>query len=153
MTSLSPFPLALIVVLGLAAPVATPPAAAQSPTQKPPARPAPSTAKPSTAKPSTAKPSTAKPPTAKPGAPETAKAPTPPPPPDVRFKSIYTAGDMKTESVTYIKGERERYEVQDMVLLHRQSAAAKGLETREAIEAGLREKSAEFGGEIYVKRP
>jgi hypothetical protein len=117
MTSLSPFPLALIVVLGLAAPVATPPAAAQSPTQKPPARPAPSTAKPSTAKPSTAKPSTAKPPTAKPGAPETAKAPTAPPPQDVRFKSIYTAGDMKTESVTYIKGERERYEFQDMVLL------------------------------------
>jgi len=33
----------------------------------------------------------------------------------------------------------------------RQYAAAKGLETREAVEAGMREKSAEFGGEIYVK--
>ena len=81
------------------------PAAAQSQTQKPPARSAPSPAKPSTAKPA---------PTAKP---ETAKAPTPPAPQDVRFKSIYTAGDMKTESVTYMKGERERYEFQDMVLL------------------------------------
>jgi phosphomethylpyrimidine synthase len=35
----------------------------------------------------------------------------------------------------------------------RQYAAAKGLETREAIEAGLREKAREFGGEIYVKQP
>ena len=35
----------------------------------------------------------------------------------------------------------------------RQYAAAKGLETREAVEAGMREKSAEFGGEIYVRRP
>jgi phosphomethylpyrimidine synthase len=33
----------------------------------------------------------------------------------------------------------------------RQYAASKGLETREAVEAGMREKSAEFGGEIYVK--
>jgi hypothetical protein len=35
----------------------------------------------------------------------------------VRFKSTYTTGEMKTESVTYIKGERERFEFQDMVLL------------------------------------
>jgi hypothetical protein len=41
----------------------------------------------------------------------------PPPPQDVRFKSTYTNGEMKTESVTYIKGARERYEFQDMVLL------------------------------------
>jgi phosphomethylpyrimidine synthase len=33
----------------------------------------------------------------------------------------------------------------------RQYAASKGLETREAVEAGMREKSREFGGEIYVK--
>jgi phosphomethylpyrimidine synthase len=33
----------------------------------------------------------------------------------------------------------------------RQYAASKGLETREAIEAGMREKAGEFGGEIYVK--
>src|SRR3954463_13242011 len=33
----------------------------------------------------------------------------------------------------------------------RQYAAAKGLETREAVEAGLKEKAAEFAGEIYVK--
>jgi phosphomethylpyrimidine synthase len=35
----------------------------------------------------------------------------------------------------------------------RQYAKEKGLETREAVEAGMREKSAEFGGEIYVKAP
>jgi phosphomethylpyrimidine synthase len=35
----------------------------------------------------------------------------------------------------------------------RQYAAAKGLETREAIEAGLREKASDFAGEIYVKQP
>src|SRR4029434_4330875 len=115
MKSPSRLPLAVTFVWGLT-PGLTPalalglalgpaPAAAQSQTQKPPARSAPSTAKPSTAKPA---------PTAKP---ETAKAPTPPAPQDVRFKSIYTAGDMKTESVTYMKGERERYEFQDMVLL------------------------------------
>jgi phosphomethylpyrimidine synthase len=35
----------------------------------------------------------------------------------------------------------------------RQYAKEKGLETRAAVEAGMREKSAEFGGEIYVKQP
>jgi hypothetical protein len=99
-------PLALTLTLAL--PMA---AAAQTQTQKPPARP--STAKPSTAKPA---PSTAKPSTAKP-APEPVKPPAPPPPQDVRFKSTYTAGEMKTESVTYLKGDRERFEFQDMILL------------------------------------
>ena len=100
------------LTVALALPLATLPVAAQTQTQKP------APAKPSTAKPATAKPSTAKPaPTAKPAAPEAAKAPAPPPPQDVRFKSIYTNGEMKTESVTYIKGARERYEFQDMVLL------------------------------------
>jgi hypothetical protein len=98
------FALALTVALAL-------PVAAAAQTQKPPAKPATSTAKPSTAKPSTAKPATAKPPAAEP-----AKPPAPPPPQDVRFKSTYTNGDLKTESVTYIKGERERFEFQDMIL-------------------------------------
>src|SRR5262245_3737535 len=98
-----------VLTVALALPLATLPAAAQTQTQKP------APARPSTAKPSTAKPSTAKP--AQPIAAEPVKAPAPPPPQDVRFKSTYTNGDMKTESVTYIKGARERYEFQDMVLL------------------------------------
>jgi hypothetical protein len=107
-------PLFLTLTLALALLFAALPAGAQTQTQKPPAAPRPSTAKPSTAKPSTAKPAQ---PTAKPAAPEPAKPPAPPPPQDVRFKSTYTNGDMKTESVTFIKGARERYEFQDMVLL------------------------------------
>jgi len=103
---------ALVAIVALALPLAALPLAAQTQTQKP--APAPSTAKPSTAKPSTAKPAQ---PTAKPAAPEPVKAPAPPPPQDVRFKSTYTNGDQKTESVTFIKGARERYEFQDMVLL------------------------------------
>jgi hypothetical protein len=35
----------------------------------------------------------------------------------VRFKSTYTTGDQKTETVTFVKGARERFEFQDMVLL------------------------------------
>src|SRR5687767_14449287 len=112
-------PLFLTLTLALAMPFAALPTAAQTQTQtqtqtQKPAAPRPSTAKPSTAKPSTAKPAQ---PTAKPATPEPVKAPAPPPPQDVRFKSTYTNGDMKTESVTYIKGARERYEFQDMVLL------------------------------------
>ena len=103
----SPHRFAILTLLALAMGL---PAAAQTQkppaqTQKPPAKPAPKTAPPATAKPATAKP------------PEPAKPPAPPPPQDVRFKSIYTTGEMKTESVTYIKGERERFEFQDMVLL------------------------------------
>jgi hypothetical protein len=45
------------------------------------------------------------------------KPPAPPPPEDVRFRTIYTTEGMKTETVTYIKGPRERFEFQDMVLL------------------------------------
>src|SRR5205814_7886045 len=40
-------------------------------------------------------------------------APAPPPKPvaqDLRMKTVYTAGEQKTESVTYRKGERERFE-------------------------------------------
>jgi hypothetical protein len=43
--------------------------------------------------------------------------PAPPPAEDVRFKTIYTTGDQRTESLTYVKGLRERFEFQDMVLL------------------------------------
>jgi hypothetical protein len=86
--------------------------AAQSQTQKPPARP--STAKP--AAPQT-KPAPATPAPEKPAAPEPVKAPAPPPPQDVRYKAVYSTGGMKTESLTYVKGERERFEFQEMVLL------------------------------------
>jgi len=51
-----------------------------------------------------------------------AKPAEPPPPPrpvaqDLRMKTVYTTGDQKTESVTYRKGERERFEFGDVVLL------------------------------------
>jgi hypothetical protein len=36
---------------------------------------------------------------------------------DLRMKRVYTTGDQKTESVTYRKGERERFEFGDVVLL------------------------------------
>jgi hypothetical protein len=49
---------------------------------------------------------------------ETAKPPAPPPPQDVRFRTTHVSGDKKTTSVTYLKGERERYEFQEMVLLN-----------------------------------
>ena len=69
-------------------------------------KPAPSTRKPSTTKPTPPKPT---PPAVKP-APE-------PPPSDVRFKSRYTTGDQLTEGVTYLRANRERYEIGDMILL------------------------------------
>ncbi len=53
-------------------------------------------------------------------APVQAAAPAPAPAPapqDLRFKTIYTAGDQKTESVTYQKGQRQRFEFADMLLL------------------------------------
>jgi hypothetical protein len=68
-------------------------------------KPAPSTRKPATSKPAPAKPA----PTVKP-------APAPAPS-DVRFKSRYTTGDQVTEGVTYLRGNRERYELGDMILL------------------------------------
>ena len=62
-------------------------------------------------------PSTRKPAPPKPAPPAPAVKPAPPPPADVRFKSRYTTGDQITESVTYIRGTRERYELGDMVLI------------------------------------
>jgi hypothetical protein len=72
-------------------------------------KPAGQTPAPTTRKPATAKPAPAKP------APEV--KPAPPPPADVRFTSRYTTGDQVTDSSTYLRGSRERYEVGDMILL------------------------------------
>ncbi len=109
----APAPSGLFVVLALVAMLLNLTSlTAQSQTQKPAARP--STAKP--AAPQT-KPAPAKPAPAKPAAPEPVTTPAPPPPQDVRYKAVYSAGDMKTESLTYVKGERERFEFQEMVLL------------------------------------
>ena len=35
----------------------------------------------------------------------------------VRYNTTYTNGDQKTETVTFVKGTRERFEFQDMVLI------------------------------------
>ena len=48
---------------------------------------------------------------------EPARPPAPPLAEDVRFTTTYTTGDMKTDSVTFVKGQRERFEFRDMVLL------------------------------------
>jgi len=58
----------------------------------------------------------------RPPAPPAAKPAEPPPPPkpvaqDLHMKTVYTTGDQKTESVTYRKGARERFEFGDVVLL------------------------------------
>jgi hypothetical protein len=50
-------------------------------------------------------------------APPVAVVAPPPAPTDVRFKTKYTTGDQVTESTTYIQGNRERYELGDMILL------------------------------------
>jgi hypothetical protein len=53
-------------------------------------------------------------------APAPPAAPAPPPAPaaqDLRFKTIYTTAGQKTESVSYQKGQRQRFEFADMVLL------------------------------------
>jgi len=85
------------------------PVAAQTAQQKKPATQQPKAPQP---KAPTQKPPAA---TAKPA--EPARPPAPPPPQDVRFKTSYSTGEMKTETATFIKGERERFEFGDMVLL------------------------------------
>ncbi len=67
---------------------------------------------------------TAKPPatTAKPPAPATAKPAEPAPPPkpvvqDLRMKTAYTTAGQKTESVTYRKGQRERFEFGEVIVI------------------------------------
>ena len=61
-------------------------------------------------------------PTAKPPASATAKPAEPVPPPkpvaqDLRMKTVYSTGGQKTESVTYRKGQRERFEFGDIIVL------------------------------------
>jgi hypothetical protein len=82
---------------------------------KPPAKPAPKPAAPQAKPP--AKPPAASPAPAAPVAAAPAPAPAPPPPQDLRFKTTYTTGAQKTESVTYMKGERERFEFADMIVI------------------------------------
>jgi hypothetical protein len=109
----------LLAAAALAA--AAPSAAAAQATPRPAGRgqtsqPAPPARRPAPQKPAPAP--TAKPPA--PAAPVQAAAPAPPPPPapeDLRFKTVYTAGEQKTESVTYKKGQRQRFEFVDTVLL------------------------------------
>jgi hypothetical protein len=74
---------------------------------KPAPKPAPKTAKP----PAKSAPAPQKP------APAPLPPPPPPPPSDVKFKTVYTNGDQVTESSTLIRGNRERYELGDTVLL------------------------------------
>ena len=71
------------------------------------AKPAPKTQKP---------PVKAAPATKKPDTPAVVAAP-PPPPTDIRFKSKYTAADQVTESASFVAGQRERYELGDIVLI------------------------------------
>jgi hypothetical protein len=66
-------------------------------TQKPPAKSAPATKKPVT--------------------PAVVAAAPPPPPTDLRFKTKYTAGDEVTDSSSFVAGQRERYELGDIVLI------------------------------------
>ena len=93
------------------------PLAAQAPAprptqQRPPSRPAQPRPTPPRAQP---QPPATTQPVAKP------VEPPPPPPPaapqDIRFKTVYTNSGQRTDSVTYIKGTRERFEFQDLVLL------------------------------------
>jgi hypothetical protein len=104
----------ILTILALSLAVSPLTAQTQTQTQKPAPKPAPAQVKPPQTKPAPAKPA----PTAAPvkPAPEPS-TPAPPPPQDIRFKSTYTAGELTTETVTFIKGERERFEFQDMVLL------------------------------------
>jgi len=64
----------------------------------------------------------ARPPAPAPAVPAAAAKPAEPLPPppvaqDLHMKTVYTTGPQKTESVLYRKGERERYEFGDVVLL------------------------------------
>src|SRR5688572_12659823 len=94
------------VAVVLVALLCSPPLALAQTGQKPTGqKPAPSTRKPATAKPAPAKPALA------------VKPAPAPAPADVRFKSRYTTGDQVTEGMTYLRGNRERYELGDMILL------------------------------------
>ena len=110
-------PLSVVTLLSLCLSLASPVAAfAQTG-----AKPAPTAQKPppTTTKKPPAPATTKKPPaTAKPAPAAKPEPPPPPPPPtDVRFKSKYTTGDQVTESVTYVSGARERYDLGSMILI------------------------------------
>jgi hypothetical protein len=49
--------------------------------------------------------------------PSAVDVPPPPPPMDVQFTTKDTTGDQVTESTSYVRGARERYDVGDMTLL------------------------------------
>src|SRR6185436_1902711 len=55
----------------------------------------------------------------KPAAPATAAAipPPPPPPSDVRYKTTYVNADQTTDSTTFVRDTRERYELGDTILI------------------------------------
>jgi hypothetical protein len=95
---------ALVMTAAMAA--ASAPAEAQTPPPKPTTQAKPRPARPSPQKPAAPAPKAAAPVEAPPPEP-----PSPPPPEDVHYKTAYV------ESVTYVKGTRERFEFQDMVLL------------------------------------
>jgi hypothetical protein len=75
------------------------------------AKPAPKTAKP----PAKAAPAAKKP--AAPAVVTPAVPPPPPPPSDVRFKTTYVNGEQTTQSTTYLRDNRERYELGDTILI------------------------------------
>jgi len=56
-------------------------------------------------------------PPAAPAKPAEVKKAEPPPAPDARFRTVYTAGDQKTDTVMFVKGPRKRYEFQEMILI------------------------------------
>ncbi len=72
---------------------------------------------PKTSKPATKTSPAAKKPAAVPAAVEPAPPPKPIPPSDLRFKSRYTTGEAVTESVSFMKDQRERYELGDIILI------------------------------------
>jgi hypothetical protein len=100
---------ALVVFLGLASvPVQgqTPATPAKPKTAAP--RPAPQRGPQKAPPKAAAKPASAAP---------TPVATTPPPAEDLRFKASYTTGERRTESVTYLKGTRQRFEFGDTILI------------------------------------
>ena len=103
---------ACVVLVALALPVS---AEDQQPT--PPRGGAPTPPRPASPRRGGAPPAAPKPAAPKPAAPAEAKKVEPPPPADVRMRTVYTSGDQKTDTVTYVKGLRKRYEFKDMVLL------------------------------------
>jgi hypothetical protein len=113
MNPLIRFRIALAFTLGIVVALSASPLSAQTAakpgtqTKTPPKAPARQPARPPATAPTPA-------PAAKPA------EPAPPPKPvvqDLRMKTVYTSGAQKTETITFFKGARERYEFADMVVL------------------------------------